>query len=94
MSLISDLEELSRACVSMKHKTRAQQELYFKLICGMVKMHQEHRIAKNYAVSDAIRSLLFEVGIRIIQGTAAYKYDKIPDGLKGRQVDDTWELIK
>ena len=92
MSLISDLEDIRSQCEALSTKARAQQEIYFKVISGVVKLHQENRIAKNFAVSDAIRSMLNDAGIEIIQGTAAYKYEEIPPQLNGRQVEDTWRI--
>lgn len=91
MSLISDFDDLRRAFDSVGRKANRQQLAYYKLICGMVNLHQEQRIARNFAVSDALRSILNDVGIRIIQGTAPYQYGEIPEQLQCRQVDDTWQ---
>ncbi len=61
MSLIADLEELRKSVSLMEGSARRQQFIYYKLISGMVQMAQEHRMKKDYAVSDAIRSLLNDV---------------------------------
>jgi hypothetical protein len=92
MSLIFDLDELKKQCARMEQKTKRQQEIYFKLINGIVKLHQENRVANNYPISDALRELLNSVGVSIMQGSAGYEYDKIPPSLKGRPVDDTWAM--
>jgi cysteinyl-tRNA synthetase len=92
MSLIFDLSELTKQCTRMEQKAQVQQTIYFKLINGIVKMHQEARIAKNYKSSDDLRELLKTVGVTVTQGTAGYEYDKIPLSLKGRKSDDTWTI--
>ncbi len=74
------------------HKERLN---YFCLINGMVKMAQDARVSKDYATSDAIRELLKESGIEIIQGTPEYeKFADIPKELIGRPIVDTWNFIK
>ncbi len=95
MSLIQDLKVLESQAASMREKVGEQQNVYFKLINGMVGLHQKYRAEKNYALSDEIRSLLLSVNVKIIQGTSQYSgYDKIPDSLKGREFNDTWVLNK
>lgn len=59
---------------------------------GLVKLHQKHRVAKNYAVSDELRELLQSAGVKIKQGTAGYEYGDIPDALKNMTVDDRWSI--
>ena len=92
MSLIFDLSELTKQCTRLEKKVQVQQSIYFKLINGIVKMHQDSRIEKNYKLSDSLLELLKSVGVTVIQGTAGYEYDKIPLSLKGRPSDDTWTI--
>lgn len=66
--------------------------MLYNLTSALVKAHQEHRLAKNYAVSDMLRGILNEAGIEVVQGTAGYKYENIPPALKNRQVNDTWRV--
>ena len=95
MSLINDHKELIKAIQRSSNKASAQQMTYFKLIEGMVCLHQKYRLEENYPISDEIRSLLNSVGINIIQGTAKYKsYEEIPENMKNRQVNDTWDIMK
>lgn len=93
MSLISDLSDIKRKLDGIEKKAARQQMIYFDLITAMVAMHQEHRVAKNFTVSDQIRSALNSCGIEIIQGTAGYEYGSIPEALKGRPVGDTWRVV-
>ena len=92
MSLIRDLGEVEKDIARLKNKVSTQQHIYHKVIAGLVKLHQKHRVAKNYAVSDEIRELLNSVGVKIKQGTAGYKYEDIPESLKGMTVDDQWTI--
>jgi cysteinyl-tRNA synthetase len=92
MSLLSDCIELEEGIRKLRSSAARQQYGHKALIDSVVWMHQKHRLAQNYEVSDELRSLLSEVGVEIIQGTAAYAYDKIPEALRGRQFDDTWRF--
>ena len=92
MSLIADHKKICELLESLSEKTKTQQFIYFDLIKGMVKLHQKYRIEKNYTVSDEIRTLLNDIGIDIIQGTAGYNYDEIPKHLKGRRSEDSWVI--
>lgn len=92
MSLIVDLTEISRMCVLMANKAMEQQKIYFDIINGVVSLHQQYRLANQYVISDELRRLANSVGIQIIQGTAGYKYEDIPEALKGRQINDVWRL--
>ena len=92
MSLIAQLDDLKTACDRMTQSASRQQEIYFALIDGMVKLHQQHRVAKDYKVSDELRGLLVSVGVQIQQGTSGYDYESIPASLKGEPVDDTWTI--
>jgi len=94
MSLIAKCKELNEELGKLSKEAETQQFIYFNLIKSMVQMHQKYRIAKNYTISDEIRTLLNNVGIKIIQGTDGYKYEDIPKSLKGRRVQDTWEIIE
>lgn len=93
MSLIQDAKEIKTRLNELCVKTNTQQKRYFSVIDGMVKLHQKHRLAKNYQVSDEIRQVLNDCGIKIIQGTAQYKsYADIPDHLKNMTGDDQWRI--
>lgn len=92
MSLIHNLAEIRKACESLEDDARKQQHIYYKIIEGVVRLHQKYRLEKNFNVSDELRSLLNEVGIEIIQGNAGYSYEAIPESLKTRQVNDTWHF--
>jgi cysteinyl-tRNA synthetase len=92
MSLIAQLTELQKSCARMAQTADQQQRVYFSLIDGMVKLNQQYRVAKNYVVSDALRKLLEDVGVKVQQGTAGYEYDDIPKSLRGRPVQDTWSI--
>ncbi len=92
MSLIQDLDDIKNKIRSMGDKAARQQCIYYDVIALVVRMHQRHRVAGDYAVSDEIRDLLKSVGVIIVQGTAGYDYEKIPDALKGRPVDDQWKI--
>ena len=92
MSLIADHEEICNNIEKLSRKVKEQQHIYYYLIKGMVELHQKYRIEKNFKVSDNIRNLLNDIGINIIQGTDGYNYEDIPKHLKGRTVQDRWEL--
>ena len=92
MSLIFDLSEIKKQCESMTQKAIEQQRIYFNLINAMVEMQQNYRIVKNYEISDHIRDILKDCGVKIIQGTSGYQYDEIPSNLKGKQYNDTWTI--
>jgi len=92
MSLIHDFAELEKDVDRMKEKIKKQQMIYFKLINGLVRISQKHRVLKNYEQSDELRSLLASVGVKIKQGTDGYKYDEIPESLQGMTVNDQWHI--
>ena len=92
MSLIHDLGEVEKNIARLKTKVSTQQQIYFRVIAGLVQLHQKQRNAKNYAVSDELRELLTSVGVKIKQGTSGYKYEAIPEALKGMTVDDQWTI--
>lgn len=92
MSLIYDLDRVIHDVTSLKHKVKTRQRIANELIEFLVKLSQEHRINKNYEVSDRIRGVLNGVGVEIVYGTKQYGgYDKIPDNMKNRQIDDIWK---
>lgn len=62
----------------------------YVLIENMVRLQQQYRNAKRFIDSDEIRDILQQAGVEIVRGTNGYEFDKIPEALKGRQVDDTW----
>lgn len=94
MSLIQDTKDIQMLFDRLKGKSAEQQHLYFNVISAVVKLHQEYRINKQYDVSDKLRDLLNENGIRIIQGTKQYYgYENIPANMRNNTVDDRWELI-
>jgi cysteinyl-tRNA synthetase len=92
MSLIHQLKELKSSCERMTAAAEKQQNIYFTVIDGLVALHQKHRVAKNFAVSDELRTLLNAAGVKITQGTDGYKYEDIPETLRGRPVNDTWVI--
>ena len=91
MSLVQDTKDIQCALDRLKRKAEAQQQLYFSIVTGAVKLHQEYRLAKNYEVSDKLRALLNASGIKIVQGTKQYGgYENIPESLRGNSADDSW----
>ncbi|UOF79379.1 cysteinyL-tRNA synthetasE [Caudoviricetes sp.] len=90
MSLIARLDEIEKLVILTKSEAHKKQLAYFKVINGLVSLHQKYRILKNYEVSDELRSLLNSIGIKVIQGTAGYSYEDIPKSLIGRTYDDQW----
>lgn len=95
MSLVQDTIDLERSIREMRNKAAVQQAVYFRLIREMVAMQQKHRVAKNYAVSDEIRTLLSGIGVTITQGTDGMTLEQIEKRFKGKPqppVGDTWDL--
>ena len=92
MSLIAATSEIDALLGNLKRQAEAQQRTYFAVISGMVALHQKHRAAGSYAVSDEIRAVLNAAGVEIVQGTDGYPWDKIPKSLAGRPVGDTWRI--
>lgn len=90
MSLIHQASEMERAISKLKEDAIRMQQRSNLLISALVSAHQEYRLARNFEMSDRLRALLADVGVKIIQGTAGYDFDKIPAALQGRQVNDTW----
>lgn len=70
---------------------RKKKKDFFLLVNQLVTMQQEHRLNKNYEVSDKIRNILLEINIEIIYGTKQFGgYENIPKNLRNRQLDDMW----
>jgi len=93
MSLIHDVNDIQLSLDNLKNKAKEQQKLYFSIITGVVSLHQEYRIAKNYEVSDKLRELLNNNGINIIQGTKQYgSFENIPKSLLNNTVNDRWGI--
>lgn len=90
MSLIAQTHQLAKDAAALAGAASAQQHAFFTLVDGMVRLHQQHRLAKNYEASDALRALLNAAGVQIVQGTGGYAYDKIPPALRGRPIGDSW----
>ena len=90
MDIVLLLDDIKVRTCALERKIHDSQRNYNMLVNGLVKMHQEARIAKDFKISDALRELLNSTGVVIIQGTAEYKYDEIPKNLEGRFVGDTW----
>jgi cysteinyl-tRNA synthetase len=88
--MLCKLKEIRDIAERLEAEARRKQKAHFDIVCALVKLQQEYRLAKNYSVSDSIRGILNDAGINIIQGTAGYQYEQIPPTLKGRQVNDTW----
>lgn len=84
--VVGDAEELFAAVEQHHIRTST-------LVRNLVALHQKYRLAKNYEVSDALRSVLKQAGVEVVQGTAGYAYAEIPKALQGRQVDDTWRYV-
>lgn len=63
----------------------------FILADELTKLHQKYRLAKRFDLSDEIRDILKKANIKIIQGTAGYKYEDIPKAMINHTIDDTWE---
>lgn len=94
MSLIQDCKDIQAHFDHLKRKAEKKQRLYFGVISAVVRLHQECRINKNYEISDAIRKVLNENGIKIIQGTKQFgSYENIPAKLRNNTSDDRWELM-
>jgi len=91
MSTVSNIRDVKIAIVELERKIQQQQLSYYTIINSLVKMRQIFRLNKQYELADAIRNLLEDAGIEIIQGTIGYKYNEIPQNLKGRSIDDTWK---
>jgi hypothetical protein len=77
MSLIQDLDDLTRSVRAMQEKSAMQQRMFFRLVDGLVRINQEFRVAKRYDVSDRLRALLAEAGVDVIQGTGGMSWDDI-----------------
>jgi len=93
MSLVHDTNEILDSLKRLQTKASEQQMVYHHLINGMVAMHQQSRLAQNYEISDAIRSQLNAVGVKIIQGTAQFgSYENIPEHLRNDTVNDRYEI--
>lgn len=93
MSLTHDVSEIVNGLNSLQKKAKEQQLQYHQLLQGIVGLHQKHRIAKNYAVSDELRELLNSVGVKIVQGTAQYGgYENIPENLRNMPGDDYYQV--
>ena len=84
--------DLKRTTENLGQELTTYQRNHNILVNGLVKMHQEARVAKDYKTSDSLRNILSSAGVIVIQGTAGYAYDEIPERLKGRFVDDTWRI--
>lgn len=84
-NIIRELEKISNG-------VDTQRVDYYSLINLIVGLHTTYRINKEYAISDKIREVLNRSGIKIIQGTIGHNYEDIPENLKGRQFQDTWEF--
>ena len=91
MSVLNSLENIKSEVRSLEYHTRKQQAIYFTLVDGLVKLGQQHRVAKNYPVADAIRGLLNNAGVTVRQGTDGFPYAEIPSELAGRSIGDTWD---
>ena len=87
---MSDLTSIINDLTTLRDEISKEKNENFKLINAIVSMHQFYRVNKIYEISDKLRDVLNELGIKIIQGAAGYEYDKIPNQLKGRQVNDIW----
>jgi len=92
MKLISEVSELKKQCDRVFETTGEEYLRFNTLVNAITRMHQTHRVSKNFAISDELRDILKSVKITIVQGTDGYKYDKIPESLRGRPVGDTWRL--
>jgi len=86
------IDDIKRTTEDLSQTLTTYQRNHNILINSIVKMHQEARMAKDYKTSDSLRNVLSSAGVIVIQGTAGYAYDEIPESLKGRFVDDTWRL--
>lgn len=95
MSIINDLNESVAGLRALQNKVEEQQYVYHYLIKSMVALHQKHRLAKNYAMSDELRNALNSVGVKIIQGTAQFGgYENTPEDKRNLMHDDTYEIDK
>ena len=92
VSIHAALDAVTRANECLRRAVLKQNERLYILVTAVVGLAQEQRLVQNYAVSDALRSALNAAGIRIVQGTAGYTYDKIPAALRSHQVNDTWDM--
>lgn len=70
---------------------RDKEKEYNELVNLVVGLHTTYRLDEQYSISDKVREVLNQSGIRIIQGTIGHSYEDIPEKLKGRQYNDTWE---
>lgn len=92
--ILTKTTEIISAVTALDAELQEHRRIANALIKGIVKLRQEYRLEKNYFMADQLREILSSVGIEIIQGTAGYEYEDIPKSLKGRQFDDTWEVLR
>lgn len=95
MSLIQDLKDIQFNIDLLKSDIQIQQAIYFHLINGMVALHQKHRVAKEFILSDEVRNLLSNIGVKIVQGTDGMTLEQIRKVYKDvpqPSVGDTWTL--
>lgn len=94
MSLMQDCKDIQSHINRLKMKAEKQQSFYYGVISGVVRLHQEYRISKNYEISDALRKVLNDNGIKVIQGTKQFgSYENIPSNMRNNTVDDRWEIF-
>lgn len=89
MSLISACDDLSRALEVLRRNSSSQQHAFHSLTSSILILAQKYRIEKNFEVSDALRGILTDAGLKVTQGTAGS-----PD-LKGssRPIGDSYTTI-
>ena len=90
MSLIARVRNFAVEAIALQSELTAQQQAFFVLVDGLVKRQQALRLEQNFAESALLSRLLNKVGVTIIQGTAEYSYDKIPNHLRSRPIGDSW----
>lgn len=86
------LAEAQMAIQEVIEQLKLEQGRLNGIVSGIVKIHQAVRLAKSYDLSDALRQVLNAAGIEVIQGTAGYAYNNIPESLKGNPIGDTWKI--
>ena len=89
MSLIFSAKQLQSDIDHVIQEATKQQLIYHKLISELVKLNQQYRLDKQYAIADDIRSLLNSVGIEVKNGSMGMPYSEIQD--KNTLISDTWK---
>ena len=93
VSLVQRLSDITTDINSLQRDVKIQQSIYFHLINIIVSLHQEHRLKKNFEVSDIMRKLVNDIGVIIVQGTLGMNYEEIvKKNMQNVLSQDTWHF--